>query len=306
MNNKGITYTVQQVSEMIGISKQLVRKWEDRYKIITPSRLDNGYRMYTKNDVSILLEMKRLINSGHSPKQASDIIKNPPSNQAQITRSGISPNIQTPFHDEYNSIIERLVQCGADGDDAGIVAILQQAQLVMGVEQLLDEVITPFLLQVGDFWCDAVWGEFQEAMSSLAVRDFLVNLRRTIHVAPDAPLILGACLPGEHHEIPMHIILIKCMLRGYRTLMLGQSPAPTAIQSIIQLKNPGIVLLSASTMKPFEERLSDILELDEFAGNNLNTHFYLGGAAAFETRVPLRNLIKTNDLTIILQNQTAN
>lgn len=36
-----LTYSIQQVAEMTGLSKQAIRKWEDRYGIIIPQRLDN-------------------------------------------------------------------------------------------------------------------------------------------------------------------------------------------------------------------------------------------------------------------------
>ena len=52
--DKRLTYTIQQVAEMTGLSKQVIRKWEDRYSIIQPERLENGYRIYSSEEVALL------------------------------------------------------------------------------------------------------------------------------------------------------------------------------------------------------------------------------------------------------------
>lgn len=291
MKKEGVTYTVQQVSTMVGISKQLLRKWEDRYQIITPKRLDNGYRVYRQSDVLTLQNMKQLIDGGNSPQNAAEIIKN-----EQLH----SQHAEYPLHTKSHPLIEQLLDFGTKGADSSITQLLQQAQLTMNIEQLLHDVVSPFLRQVGINWETAVWGEYQEAMASLAVRDFLVNLRRTITISTEAPLIVGSCLPGERHEIPMHMLLIRCMMHGYQTLMLGPSPAPSAIESTVKLKNPAIVLLTASTDEPFTRRLADILTIDEFAAASPHIRFYLGGAGAFANTTPLQAIVKSNDLNEIL------
>ena len=69
------SYSIQQVAEMTGLSKQLIRKWEDRYGIVTPKRLDNGYRVYTNEEVSLLTRVLQLTKEGYSIKQAAEAVK---------------------------------------------------------------------------------------------------------------------------------------------------------------------------------------------------------------------------------------
>lgn len=300
MKKKGITYTVQQVATMVGISKQLLRKWEDRYQLIAPERLDNGYRVYSQSDVTALQNMKQLIDEGNSPQNAAEIVKRL-RETAQTTQLALFQSNQAQaVHPQSTQLVLQLLQLGQNGEDANILKLLQQAQFSMGIEQLLDEVIAPFLRQVGSYWETRIWGEYQEAMASLAVRDFLVNLRRSIFVSADAPLIVGSCLPGERHEIPMHIILLKCMMRGYQTLMLGPSPAPQAIEATVTLKKPAIVLLSASTNEPFTTRLADIKALEAFAHATPDVKFYVGGAAILQHASQFDAMIVTNNLNNVL------
>ena len=68
-------FAIQQVADITGLSKQVIRKWEERYGIIQPKRLDNGYRVYSQEDVKTLLKIKLLSEQGHSLKQAALLVK---------------------------------------------------------------------------------------------------------------------------------------------------------------------------------------------------------------------------------------
>ncbi|MEK4626855.1 MAG: MerR family transcriptional regulator [Solibacillus sp.] len=262
---KPTTYSIQQVSEITGLSKQVIRKWEDRYHIIQPQRLDNGYRIYTDNEIKILQQLIKLTNTGMTIKQAIN------NYLEQRTSSQINPIFQ---------FREALIQAGTNANEHEILHILEQAHHKFGVEKMISQIVIPFLHEVGRLWCEKVWGEYQEAISSQTVRDFLSNVRRRFFVAEDAPLVIGSCLPGERHEIPMQILLIQCMLRGYRTIMLGPSPAESAIESAVQLKGPDIVLLTGSTEIAFTEHLENIQTLEKFALEHPHISFFIGGAGS--------------------------
>ena len=278
INQHHSTYTIQQVADLTGLSKQVIRKWEERYDVIHPQRLDNGYRIYTQQEVAVLQRIQSLINDGMTVKQAVSFI-----HQERITLSTQTLLAQAevkPQQGYAQQIVGILLQEGLRGNDTQMLYILQQAHHTLGVKALVYDVIIPFLNEVGNRWCAGEWGEYQEALSSLVIRDFLANLRRNLHVPEEAPIILGSCLPNERHEIPLQILMLQSLLLGYRAIMLGPSPAPTAIQSTIKLTNPKIVLLSALTNLPFEDDYQMINELDDFASNYPHIRFYLGGPGA--------------------------
>ena len=260
------SYSIQQVAEITGLSKQVIRKWEDRYHIIQPQRLDNGYRIYSEEEVNLLKQLASFTNSGMTIKQAIDF---------HIKQKG-STGVENPV----SRFRKSLIQAGTAGNEQQILHLLEQAHHKFGVEKLIEEIVVPFLHEVGQLWCEKAWGEYQEAISSQTVRDFLSHIRRHFFVPEEAPLVLGSCLPGERHEIPMQILLIQCMLRGYRTMMLGPSPAPTAIQSTIALKKPKIVLLTGSTDIPFTEHAQAIFTLEKLAQVHEETSFFIGGAGS--------------------------
>lgn len=263
-----ITYSIQQVSEMTGLSKQVIRKWEDRYEVIQPERLENGYRVYTDEEVRLIQKVIKLTDQGHSVKKAVQMIKD-------NVMDSITPVSNNPLTVHFISALEA---AGQALDENKLMHLLEQAHHLFGIEVLFHDIINPFLVRVGELWCANAWGEFQEAISSQTIRDFLTNTRRQYLIPDTAPLVIGSCLPNERHEIPIQLLLIQCMLRGYRTLMLGPSPAPTAIQSAIKSTNPAIVLLSGTTHAVWFDEGESLKVLDAFASTVPQTKFYLGGA----------------------------
>ena len=267
--NKKLTYSIQQVAEMTGLSKQVIRKWEDRYGIITPQRLDNGYRIYSPEEVALLKKIIKLTEAGHSVKQAAMLVQ-----QQQEDTVGKSAE----FTNQTNYFLFALEEAGVVADDKKIMHLLEQAHHLFGLEATMEHIIAPFLRRIGELWCEKKWGEYQEAVSSQTIRDFLANLRRRFYIPENAPLVVGSCLPNERHEIPMQLILVQCMLRGYRTLMLGPAPAPTAIESTVRLTNPAIVLLTASTEAAWVDNGKALQAIDAFAKTVPHIKFFIGGA----------------------------
>ena len=267
--NKKLTYSIQQVAEMTGLSKQVIRKWEDRYGIITPQRLDNGYRVYSPEEVTLLKKIIKLTEAGHSVKQAAILVQQEPEESTEKSEE---------FTNQTNYFLFALEEAGLVADDKKIMHLLEQTHHLFGLEATLEHIIVPFLRRIGELWCEKKWGEYQEAVSSQTIRDFLANLRRRFYIPENAPLVVGSCLPNERHEIPMQIILVQCMLRGYRTLMLGPAPAPTAIESTVSLTNPAIVLLTASTAAAWVDNGKALQAIDAFAKTVPHVKFFIGGA----------------------------
>lgn len=265
-------YNIQQVADVTGLSKQVIRKWEERYKLIVPERMDNGYRIYQDHDIATLLRVKRLSDEGYSIKQAAILIDKERENDT--TGVSLAP---LPQVEEWNDYVFQLLENGANCEELEINRILHQAHQDLGLDKFLNTVVLPFLREVGTRWEKKQWDEYQEAVSSMVVRDFLVQIRRNYPYRDESPLVLGACLPGELHEVPLHILLLQFMVRGWKSFMIGASPAPGSIEALIERLRPKIVLLSASTSVPLHQHPETLEQLDLFAKAYPKIKFYAGG-----------------------------
>ncbi len=265
-------YNIQQVSDVTGLSKQVIRKWEERYQLIEPERMDNGYRLYQDQDIATLLRVKRLSDEGYTIKQAALLIEK--EREAEQSGNSLTP---VPVVEEWNDYVFKLLEYGANCEELELNRTLHQAHQDLGLDLFLSSVVLPFLREVGTRWEKKQWDEYQEAVSSMVVRDFLVQIRRNYPYREDAPLVLGACIPGEYHEVPLHILLLQFMVRGWKSFMIGASPASGSIESLVERLRPKFVLLSASTTVPFNQHPETMEKLNEFAKNYSKIKFFAGG-----------------------------
>ncbi|WP_419954882.1 MerR family transcriptional regulator [Neobacillus niacini] len=290
-------FAIHQVADITGLSKQVIRKWEERYGIIQPKRMDNGYRIYSQQDVKTLLKMKLLSEQGHSLKQAALLVKEVREEPEILLQKEKSPN-----YEQWNEYVFQLLEKGMHCDEIELNFILKQAYHHLGLERFLTDIVIPFLKEVGKKWENHEWDEYQESVSSLVVRDFLVQIRRNYQYREQAPFVLGACLPYEHHEVPLHLILLRFMMKGWKTQLMGPSPAPGAIESLVCKLKPDVVLLSVTTSIPFETDPQLLQRLDQFAEKQMDVAFYLGGqgAAAYLSDYKPRAIRVTNSVEDIL------
>ena len=265
-------FLVKEVSQLTGLSRQVIRKWEDRYNIVNPKRHENGYRLYTKKDVSTLLAVCEIREEGHSIKEAIRLY-----NERQVAN--------TIPKEPLNEYVQALLEKGSHYDEAGIIQILKQAHHRYGLELFLSTTIQPIMMEIGDRWSHGKWDESQETITSLVIRDFLVQIRRNFELPQDAPKILGCCLPGETHEIPLHILLLQAMMSGWQTIAAGPSPKLSSIEYLVQRLKPDKLLLSATTSIPFKTHPDLYKELEAIAERNPEVEFYLGGQGAMDHEI---------------------
>jgi DNA-binding transcriptional MerR regulator len=291
-------FTIQQVADITGLSKQVIRKWEERYSVIQPKRLDNGYRIYSQHDVKRILKMKSLSEQGHSLKQAALLAKE------------LDEDVEVPmqereshYDEQWNEYVFQLLEKGRSCDEIELNLILKQACHHVGLERFLANILEPFLKEVGKKWESQEWDEYQESVSSLVVRDFLAQIRRNYQYREKAPFVLGACLPYEHHEVPLHLVLLRFMMKGWKTQLIGASPAIGAIESLACKLKPDVVLLSATTTIPFETDPELLRRLDEFAQKQPDTTFYIGGqgGVGYLSDYSLKAIRVTNSIEDILK-----
>jgi len=296
-SNEDGFFTIQQVADITGLSKQVIRKWEERYGIINPKRMENGYRIYSKQDVQTLLKTKTLSEQGHTLKQAALLVRD-------MEEVPEIPIVQgNPGHDEeLNEYVFQLLEKGWHCDEIELNLILKQAYHHVGLQRFINNIAVPFLKEVGKKWESHEWGEYQESVSSLVVRDFLVQIRRNHPYRENAPFVLGACLPNEQHEVPLHLILMHFMLEGWKTQLIGTSPAPGAIESLVDKLKPDVVLLSVTTAFPFEKDPGLLERLDQFAEKLKDVPFYLGGQGiSYLSNYKPRAITVTNSIEDILR-----
>src|SRR5512141_1395702 len=59
------------LSEMTGVSVDVLRSWERRYGLLSPERTAGGFRLYTEADVARVRAMQNLLSAGVAASEAA-------------------------------------------------------------------------------------------------------------------------------------------------------------------------------------------------------------------------------------------
>ena len=54
-------FRIGEVSQIVGVEPYVVRYWESEFRALSPKKSSSGQRMFRRQDVELLLEIKRLL-----------------------------------------------------------------------------------------------------------------------------------------------------------------------------------------------------------------------------------------------------
>jgi MerR family transcriptional regulator, light-induced transcriptional regulator len=256
-------YTVKEVARITGLPPATLRKWEERYHVVTPTRLPNGYRVYTAQDLEVLRWVNARVQEGAPVSKAAEAARQRLQAGWQTTPDAAVTSAEPAVAAQYrHRLIDRLTAV----DEQAARHTLDEAFAVLQVEQVLSAVIEPVLREVGRRWESGAISEYQEHFASVLVRDRLAALRALL--PPGAgPHLITACLPGELHEIGILIVTILALRRGFRVTHLSGSPSPDGLQRAVRELRPDAVLLSATVPEHLSEGIGFLRTLAETAAS---------------------------------------
>src|SRR5688500_14712400 len=70
-----MSYRIKTVASLTGITPTTLRAWERRYDVVDPQRTASGYRVYSENDIAMLVRVKSLVDKGFKAGEAIDIVR---------------------------------------------------------------------------------------------------------------------------------------------------------------------------------------------------------------------------------------
>jgi len=268
-------FSIRQVADHVGVTTQLIRKWEQRYRLPQPRRLPNGYRVYSESDIERLVTVRRLTEQGYSVQNAMIAVSldaASPSNHGQDRAETEGRRL----HDAPDQFVADLLLATEQGDQERILSLLQRAYHKLGIEDFSSLVLQPLLEAIGVRWSRKMLSEYQEHLISTAILNFLQRVRASLVEEPFGPLVLCSTVPYERHEITLQILMIRALLLGWRVAYLGASPAPGAIAAAVVQLRPEMVILSITTTFPLDTDPHLIRDLGTVAADNPATVFWMG------------------------------
>jgi MerR family transcriptional regulator, light-induced transcriptional regulator len=265
-------YTIREVAAQTGLSTAALRKWEDRYGLVEPVRLANGYRCYTEHDVALLQWVVQRVNQGAMVSIAAEEAKAKLLEGWKPTPPPVA--IRSP---DYSTQRARLLHHIMVADATTVSDTMDDLFAMLSPETALTEIMEPVMHQVGQLWADGNIAEYREAIAAAAFRDRLSRLDDRIP-SPNGPHLITACIPGDRHELGVMVFSLLARRRACRVTYLGASPAPGALRHAVLDLRPDAVCLGVTLADRLEPAMPELTRLaDAIQGLTPRPPLFIGG-----------------------------
>jgi DNA-binding transcriptional MerR regulator len=260
-------FRIHVVAELTGVPEPTLRAWERRYGIPSPERTPSGYRLYGARDVDQVRQMIALGEAGMSPAEAARNI------QAQAVGEEASA---VPV-DPYQSARERLIDAVEKFDDDALERTVQQLMFLGNVRALLDDVLVPTLVTIGDKWHRGEITVAQEHFASQRLGMLLRDLVRLNVGSTAETRVVLACFADEEHELGLLGVALQLARWEMKPVFLGARTPPSAVRNAVEATEAGLVALSLTT-PPSPPRARELV--DDYASACRGVPWIVGGSGA--------------------------
>ncbi len=160
--------------------------------------------------------------------------------------------------------VDGLVDRALDRDAAEVTALLIDARdNESSLSEYFDNVLTPFLHEVGERWAAVEITAADEHRVTNLVNDVLLHVKagavHTAHLATRHAVV--ACPEGELHDVGARMLTIILEGRGWAVDHLGANVPADDLDSYVVRRHPDAVFLSIATanrMRALQEAVSTI------------------------------------------------
>lgn len=227
-------YPVRLVASRTGLSPHVLRAWERRYGVVSPTRSEGGQRLYSDLDVERLVRLRRLTDQGHAIRRIAGLpleelarLEEKVDTEGDGTRS-LSADRSPVTGDAAQSTTELAASAVASAlqatrrlDPVELQAVLERAAVTLGVPTFIDEVVAPALVRIGHGWAQGSVSVAQEHMATAVFRRVLGWLFRVYEVKGPAPCLVVATPPRQQHEMGALMVAASAAAEGWSVTYLG-------------------------------------------------------------------------------------
>lgn len=278
-------YNIKSVSQRTGVQPVTLRAWERRYKILEPSRAENGYRLYSERDVALLSWLKNQVDTGVSISTAVADFRS-------STRKGISPeavvNTPAPTPSKRSSLpasefVKVLYSALVTRDETAAAEIFEQVLASFELIPLFEMIIFPVLRDIGDAWYNGKILVAVEHFASGFIRAKLMSIYQSLPLNRQVSYIMVGGAPGELHEIGSLMIAVLLRSAGFRVEYLGPDLPLDDLVQYIKDEKPKMVILSAT----IDQATEDLVKFDKMINSVHPKPIFGYGGAAFNRNAEL-------------------
>ncbi|MBF24900.1 MAG: hypothetical protein CMP49_00045 [Flavobacteriales bacterium] len=241
-------YSIDQFSKITGISKLVLRTWENRYNFLTPSRTNTNIRSYSDKLLVNALNAKLLVDSGY---KISFISK-----QEEAKINDLINGIKNYDKEKkYQFFINKIIQSGIDFNTNLFNKIYNECLLNFDIIEFYKQIMLPSLSRIGLFWLTNRISPAQEHFLSEMFKQKLyseINNTKNFDINNSKTWILFLP-PDEHHELGLLFSRLLLLQKGHNVIYLGANVPLSGLTQVTDvMKVDNILFFSISNISQLD------------------------------------------------------
>ena len=243
INNIKTVFSIKDLENLSGIKAHTIRIWEKRYNILEPMRTDTNIRLYNIQNLQKLLNITLLHEYGY---KISKIATYPEEKIPQLVREIISKK------NSQNYAITSFKMAMMNFDQELFFTTFDWLISEKTFSEVFKEHFLPLLKELGLLWqSDTITPANEHFMSHLIQQKILIYTESLQILKPtktDRVFVLSLPL-NEIHQIGLLYIQYEILLKGYKTIYLGESMPIENLQDLTKYFE-NITFVSFMTVQP--------------------------------------------------------
>ena len=271
MNSVKKSFGIRDLENLSGIKAHTIRIWEKRYGLLKPERTETNIRTYSLQSLQKLLNVTLLYNNGYKISKIADL---PEDQIVQQVREIVAQNsVKSHAINAFKLAMINFDQSLFQKTYSGLLA-------ERAFREIFWEVFMPLLHELGLLWqSDTIGPAHEHFITHLIKQKIYTSTEKLQSLEPsktDKMFVLF--LPeNEIHEIGLLFVNYELVLRGYKTIYLGQT---IPLESLVDLKKyyDDPIFVSYFTVIPTKDDLGQyFIDFQEKLHSELSSQLWVLG-----------------------------
>lgn len=249
LNNIKTIFTIKDLENISGIKAHTIRIWEKRHNLLEPNRTDTNIRYYSSESLVKLLNVSLLNKHNYKISKIADM------SEEQILMSARELAFKYAVNDDaINAFKMSMFQFDKVLFNNTYNKLLHKKTF----REVFKEVFIPFLNEIGLLWqTNTLMPAHEHFISNLIIQKIQLNTEKLETGSTNNDYSYVFFLPdGEIHEIGLLYLNYELVLRGYKTIYLGQS-LPLSNLNYFFDGDLKVCFITSMTVKPYDDKVVD-------------------------------------------------
>jgi methylmalonyl-CoA mutase cobalamin-binding subunit len=239
---------MQVVARATGLSPDVLRAWERRYRVVDPGRTPGAHRLYSDADIARLTLIRKALAAG---RRIGFVARLPLDELESLVAQDEARALPGPLASRRpvalgpeGSPLARCLAAVERMDGPALDRALSDAGVTLTTPQMLADLIVPLLQEIGVGWRSGRIGIRHEHLATAAIRAWLVGARQSQAPPAHAPAIVVATPGGQVHELGALMAALVAESAGWRVVYLGVDLPAEEIAAAARQESARAVALS--------------------------------------------------------------